>query len=196
MVEEAIRIQPAQPPDGAELSTALSEGATRVQPAQPPEPAPAEVREKKDAVEEVPEAASIASGVRKDPPGEAWMANVQNGLHKVMGIDGAIGVALVDVDAGLTLAMAGGGETLDIEIAGAGNLEVIRAKMQVIEQLGLDDRIEDILITLGRQYHLIRPLDRDSAGLFLFVALDRERSNLGMARHQLNGIEVDGYGIS
>ena len=196
MVEEATRVQPAQPPDGAELSTALSEGATRVQPAQPPEPAPAEVREKKDAVEEFAEAASIASGVRKDPPGEAWMANVQNGLHKVMGIDGAIGVALVDVDAGLTLAMAGGGEMLDIEAAGAGNLEVIRAKMQVIEQLGLDDRIEDILITLGRQYHLIRPLDRDSAGLFLFVALDRERSNLGMARHQLNGIEVDGYGIS
>ena len=181
-------------PDPATEERPMVEEATRVQPAQPPEPAPAEVREKKDAVEEFAEAASIASGVRKDPPGEAWMANVQNGLHKVMGIDGAIGVALVDVDAGLTLAMAGGGEMLDIEAAGAGNLEVIRAKMQVIEQLGLDDRIEDILITLGRQYHLIRPLDRDSAGLFLFVALDRERSNLGMARHQLNGIEVDGYG--
>ena len=183
-------------PDPTTEERPMVEEAIRVQPAHPPELAPAEVREEKDAVEEVPEVAPIASGVRKDPLGEAGKANLQNSLHKVMGIDGAIGVALVDVDAGLTLAMAGGGETLDIETAGAGNLDVIRAKMQVIEQLGLDDRIEDILITLGRQYHLIRPLDRDSAGLFLFVALDRERSNLGMARHQLNGIEVDGYGVS
>ena len=122
---------------------------------------------------------------------ETQMANVQNSLRKVMGIDGAIGVALVDVSDGLTLATAGGGRGLDLEVAGAGNVSVVRAKMKVMEQLGLEDRIEDILITLGSQYHLIRPLERNSTGLFLYVALDRERGNLGMARHQLKAIESE-----
>ena len=119
------------------------------------------------------------------------MANVQNSLRKVMGIDGAIGVALVDVSDGLTLATAGGGKGLNLEVAGAGNLDVVRAKQRVMEQLSLNDKIEDILITLGKQYHLIRPLERNSTSLFIYVALDRERGNLGMARHQLRAIEND-----
>lgn len=123
------------------------------------------------------------------------MADVQDSLLKVMGIDGAIGAALVDVNDGLTLAKLGGGETLDIKVTSASNLDVARAEMKAMEQLGLDDCMEDILITLGRQYHLIRPLERNSVGLFLYVALDRERGNLGMARHQLRGIEADRFGI-
>ena len=183
-----------------------------------PEPLPEDAREKKAAVEEArveqdrsspvygagrgataPTVAarrdtSISPGVRKDP-GEARMANVRNSLHKVMGIDGAIGAALMDVNDGLTLATAGGGETLDIEATSAGNLDVVRAEINVLEQLGLDDGIEDILITLGGQHHLFRPLERNSVGLFLYVALDRERGNLGMARHQLKGIEADRFGV-
>lgn len=116
------------------------------------------------------------------------MANVQNSLRKVMQIEGAIGAALVDANDGLTLATAGGGEQLDLEVAGAGNVDVVRAKMRVMEQLGLGDKIEDILITLGSQYHLIRPLER-TAGLFLYVALDRARGNLGMARFRVKSVE-------
>ena len=125
------------------------------------------------------------------------MANVQDGLRKVVDIDGAIGAALVDVNDALTLATAGGGEgeAFNIEAASTANLDVIRAKLDVLERLGLDDSIEDILITLGRQYHLIRPLERNSAGLFLYVVLDRERGNLGLARHQLKRIEADRFGV-
>ncbi|WP_241758750.1 hypothetical protein [Pyxidicoccus parkwayensis] len=54
--------------------------------------------------------------------------------------------------------------------------------------LGLKDRIEDILITLGEQYHVIRPLaSRD--GLFLYLALHRANANLAMARFKLAEIE-------
>ena len=133
-------------------------------------------------------------GVRKDP-GDARMASLRSSLRKVVDIDGVIGAALVDVNDGRTLATAGGGEALDIEAAGTANLDVIRAEVDVLEQLGLADGIEDVLITLGRQYHLIRPLERSSAGLFLYVVLDRERGNLGMARHQLKRLEAGGFGI-
>ena len=157
-------------------------------PAQRPKPLPEDAREKERVADKAPGDTSVSSGARKYP-GEAWMANVRNSLRKVMGIDGAIGAALVDVNDELTLASAGGEGAFDIEAASVGSMDVFRAGMEVMEQLDPENRIEDIQITLGRQYHLIRPLDRDSAGVFLYVTLDRERGNLGMALHQLKGIE-------
>jgi hypothetical protein len=59
-----------------------------------------------------------------------------------------------------------------------------------MEALGLDDAIDDILITLGRQYHLIRLVDgRQGTSLFMYLALDRNKANLAMARHRLRRIE-------
>jgi hypothetical protein len=38
-----------------------------------------------------------------------------------------------------------------------------------MKSLNLKDEIEDILITLGRQYHVIRPVSK-SPGLFIYLA--------------------------
>src|SRR5580658_6631316 len=90
--------------------------------------------------------------------GKAEHVNIETALKEAMAIDGALGVALVDGDSGMSLGALGGGKELDLEVAAAGNTEVVRAKMRAIESLRIDDTIEDILITLARQYHLIRPL--------------------------------------
>ena len=112
--------------------------------------------------------------------------------HK-MAIDGAVGVCLVDWDSGMSLGALGGGKYLDLDVAAAGNTEVIRAKMRTMESLRLDDNIEDILITLNKQYHLIRLLknSRDEQSLFLYLVLDRAKANLALARHNLRRIESD-----
>lgn len=113
------------------------------------------------------------------------MANLSNALTGIMQIPGAIGVAVVDLESGMSLAQSGGGG-LNLDVAAAGNTEVVRAKMRTMKELGLSDEIDDILITLGTQYHVIRPLaGKGNAGLFVYVAFDRAQANLAMARHKV-----------
>ncbi|UGT44453.1 hypothetical protein LTV02_14120 [Nocardia yamanashiensis] len=118
------------------------------------------------------------------------MANMDVVLKELMLLDGALGAAVVDYDSGMALGTLGGSRSLDLDIAAAGNTEVVRAKMRTIEQLGLGETIDDVLITLGTQYHLVRPLrGRGARGLFLYLALDRSRGNLALARHRLKDAE-------
>ena len=119
--------------------------------------------------------------------------NIETALKEAMSIEGAIGAALVDWDSGMPLGTLGGGKYLDLELAAAGNTEVVRAKMRTVQSLNLNDTIEDILITLTKQYHLIRLLGNGGSGqnLFLYLALDRAKANLALARHQLKRIESD-----
>ncbi|MFE4372330.1 hypothetical protein ACFRMN_29685 [Streptomyces sp. NPDC056835] len=121
------------------------------------------------------------------------MANTEAALKQATTvIDGALGAALVDYSSGMALGTVGGGKDLDLTVAAAGNTDVVRAKVRAMELLGMKDEIEDILITLGNQYHLIRLLKgRANNGLFLYLALDKSRANLAMARHQLMRIEAE-----
>jgi hypothetical protein len=123
------------------------------------------------------------------------MMNVETALKEALAIDGAVGAALVDFESGMSLGTLGGGDWLNLDVAAAGNTEVVRAKMRVMSELSLDDSIEDILITLGRQYHLLRLIGDTGRGggptLFLYLVLDRSRANLALARHHLKRIEGD-----
>ncbi len=108
-------------------------------------------------------------------------------ISKTTDIAGFIGSCLVDGDTGLMLSSQGGGR-LDLEAAAEMSTQVLNAKRQAIRTLRLNDNIEDILITLSKQFHLIRPL-RSNPGVFIYLALDRNRANLGMARLQLKDVE-------
>ncbi|MDI6103095.1 hypothetical protein QLQ12_31220 [Actinoplanes sp. NEAU-A12] len=118
------------------------------------------------------------------------MPDMDVALKDAMQIDGAIGVALVDRSSGMALGVAGGSRDFDLQVAAAANTEVIRAKLRTMEMLSLHENIEDMLVTLDTQYHLIRPLTgRSGQGLFLYLALHKDRANLALARHQLKRIE-------
>jgi hypothetical protein len=117
------------------------------------------------------------------------MANAKETLPKLMEIDGCIGCCIVDSNSGMMLGASGGG-AMNLEVAAAGNTEVVRSKRKTMKALALNDQIEDMLITLNKQYHLIRPLSTNDA-LFIYVVLDKAKANLAMARHQLTIIEKD-----
>ncbi|MEU0688577.1 hypothetical protein GT204_24190 [Streptomyces sp. SID4919] len=121
------------------------------------------------------------------------MSNTETALKDATtSIAGVIGAALVDYTSGMALGTIGGSKEFDLAVAAAGNTDVVRSKLRTMELLGLKDEIEDILISLGTQYHLIRLIKtRGHTGLFLYLALDKDRSNLAMARHQLRRIEAE-----
>ncbi|BEP41339.1 hypothetical protein [Variovorax sp. V15] len=114
------------------------------------------------------------------------MASIKHTLEDILTIDGAMCAAVVDAGSGMILGSVGSGA--DMEIAAAGNTEVVRAKLKTMRALGLSDVIEDMLITLGRQYHILRP-SSVKEGLFLYVVLDKQRANLALARRKTQ--EVD-----
>lgn len=115
------------------------------------------------------------------------MQNVQNSLEKLnRELAGFLGAAVVDHESGMTLGTHGTGINLDV--AAAGNTEVVRAKMRVMQQLEIEGSIEDILITLESQLHLIRPIGDT---LFLYIAIDKKQGNLGMARHIMARVAND-----
>lgn len=116
------------------------------------------------------------------------MTQLDNFIADLLSIDGATGAAVVDIDSGMALAF-GGNPGFDLEVAAAGNSNVVRAKLRTMNDLGINESLEDILITLDGQYHLINVLrDRGSAGLFIYLVLNRSNGNLALARHRLRAV--------
>lgn len=114
------------------------------------------------------------------------MASLNESLSQLLSVDGALCAAVVDSSSGMLLGNAGTG--VDMELAAAGNTEVVRAKNKTLQALGLQDTIDDILITLGKQYHIIRPLATKD-GIFIYLVLDKARANLALARRKVQDIE-------
>ncbi|BEU96273.1 roadblock/LC7 domain-containing protein [Acidovorax sp. DW039] len=114
------------------------------------------------------------------------MSNLNESLSQLVAVDGALCAAVVDSTSGMLLGSAGGG--VDMELAAAGNTEVVRAKIKTMRALGLDDVIDDILITLGKQYHIIRPMLQQE-GVFIYLVLDKSKANLALARRKVQEIE-------
>ena len=116
------------------------------------------------------------------------MANLNDSLNDLMSMDGAMCAAVVDYNSGMMLGSVGTG--VDLELAAAGNTEVVRAKMKTMKALGLNDNIEDILITLGKQYHIIRPVAANE-GVFFYLVLDKSRANLALGRRKVQDVEKE-----
>lgn len=108
-------------------------------------------------------------------------------LSKLRVIDGFVGGSLVDINSGMELASEGS-ENFPLEIAAAGNTQVLRAKRRTLKSLGLEDQVEDINIFLADQIHILRPLTNGDT-IFLYVVLDRKVANFALARKQIHEFE-------
>ena len=119
------------------------------------------------------------------------MKKVQESLVAALTTDGALGIALGDWKSGMCLGFKGP-DTPDfpernLELAVAGMTEVIRSKMRVLESVNIKEDVEEILIVLKTQYHLVR-LVKSVRGLFFYLVMDREKGNLALARIKLDQV--------
>ncbi|MDH2917653.1 MAG: hypothetical protein PXX73_00455 [Sideroxydans sp.] len=113
--------------------------------------------------------------------------NLNASLATLQSIDGAIMSAIVDSSSGMILGQAGTG--LNIETAAVGNMEVVLAKIKTIQALGLQESIEDILITIDTQFHIIRPIAAQE-GVFIYLILAKSRANLATSRLTVRAVEA------
>jgi len=114
------------------------------------------------------------------------MSNIDASLQELLRLDGAMGGCIVDYTSGMSLGVAGDG--VDLELAAAGNTQLVRAKMETMKSLGIKGSIDDILITLEYQFHIIRPTTTIE-GLFIYLVLDKAKANLALARRKVKDIE-------
>ncbi|MEV7891741.1 hypothetical protein ACWD3I_48175 [Streptomyces sp. NPDC002817] len=119
------------------------------------------------------------------------MSAIQGALRRAMSIEGALGAAIVDYISRMPLGVIGKPAGLNLENAARRDTDVVRVKLSARAQLGYEpERVEDILITLDTEYHLLRPLARRAHDwLFIYLVLDHELADLDTARKELPRIE-------
>ncbi|MEX8508448.1 MAG: roadblock/LC7 domain-containing protein [Leptothrix ochracea] len=109
-------------------------------------------------------------------------------INDLTDLDGFIAAALVDSTSGMMFESMVNG-SFPIEAAAGANTQVVQAKLKAMKAVGIgNDHIEDILITLGTQYHLIRPLQINNE-IFIYIAIDRNHGNLAMARMEMRKLD-------
>lgn len=117
------------------------------------------------------------------------MPGISETLEHCLRLEGAVAAALVDSKSGMCLGAAGS-EEIDAEVAAAGAADVVRGMQRAMKTMGSQDAVEDILISTGQQYQLMRVTAQDP-NLFLYMILRRDVANLAIARRKLAEAEKE-----
>ena len=106
-------------------------------------------------------------------------------------VPGFIAISVTEVKSGVSYVAASADPNFDPNLASAYNLEVVKAKMNALRILGLEgkEKIEDILITLTDQIHVIDIAP--SGNYFVYLVVDSSRANLGITRSLLARYKKD-----
>ena len=97
---------------------------------------------------------------------------------------GFIAVSVAEIKSGISYYSLSTIDTFDPELASAFNLEVVKAKLNAISALGLNESIDDIRITLTNQIEIIDISENNE--YFIYLTVDSSKANLGMTKALLN----------
>jgi len=96
---------------------------------------------------------------------------------------GFMAASLVDTESGMTLGLKSNRPDFDLAAASAYNSEMVKQKLKIMKALNLRTHMEDMLITLGDQIHVIKLV---SPTTFIYLAVDRSQCNLAIVRNVIN----------
>jgi hypothetical protein len=99
-------------------------------------------------------------------------------------VSGFIAASVVDLESGMTLTAKSLRADFDLAVASAYNSELVKQKLKIMKSLGLKTNLEDILLTLGDQIHLIKIFPGNHT--FLYLAAERASTNLAIVRNSVN----------
>jgi hypothetical protein len=115
-------------------------------------------------------------------PTEKQLLDTLSKIHDDVG-SGFIAASMVDLDSGMTLAVKSVRSDFDLTAASAYNSELVKQKLKIMKTLGLNGTVEDMLITISDQIHLVKLVNGTS---FLYLAVDRKQCNLAIVRSTVN----------
>ena len=95
---------------------------------------------------------------------------------------GYMAASLVDLESGMTLGLKSVRPDFDLAAASAYNSEMVKQKLKIMKALNLRTTLEDMLITLGDQIHVIKLVGPTT---FIYLCVDRSQSNLAIVRNVL-----------
>jgi hypothetical protein len=98
-------------------------------------------------------------------------------------IPGFVAASLVDMESGMTLGLRSNRADFDLAAASAYNSEMVKQKLKIMKALNLRTHLEDMIITLGDQIHVIKMV---TPATFIYLAADRAACNLAIARNVVN----------
>jgi hypothetical protein len=98
-------------------------------------------------------------------------------------IPGYMAASLVDLESGMTLGLKSVRPDFDLAAASAYNSEMVKQKLKIMKALNLKTVLDDMLITLGDQIHVIKLIGPTT---FIYLAVDRAHSNLAIVRNALS----------
>ena len=97
-------------------------------------------------------------------------------------LPGFMAASLVDLESGMTLGLKSNRPDFDLAAASAYNSEMVKQKLKIMKALSLKTHLEDMLLTLGDQIHVIKLIGTTT---FIYLAVDRSQSNIAIVRNVL-----------
>ena len=113
--------------------------------------------------------------------------SILEGIQK--NVAGFIGATIVDLDSGMSLGSRSAKPDFDLDVASAYNSEMVKGKFKTMRALGLDAELEDMLLSLSNQLHLIKLMENNST--FIYVAANRGNTNLALLPRTVSGYVSD-----
>ena len=119
-------------------------------------------------------------------------AHARIALAGLLALDGLLGCAVVDSNTGLVLARetheAGDGPPIDMALAAAACAQLLRAHRQAARSMGLAELVDEVITSAGGRQQIMRTVSRHPE-FFIVALLDKQHTNLALARFQLIDVE-------
>jgi predicted regulator of Ras-like GTPase activity (Roadblock/LC7/MglB family) len=127
------------------------------------------------------------------PPGgsdeRGTVTSIDETLERVLEIDGVVAASLLESTTGLVLASARVSEVVDPSLVASAATDIVRLLGDMAARLGLEDELEDVVVTLRGRYHILRLVGGLLPEPVILVAtLERPEANLAMAHLELREV--------